>query len=58
MNPNLQVPAYAITYVTFTFGTLANLIRLYARGFVQRTWGLDDYFVIGVLVGRVRETPS
>jgi len=56
MSPDLRAPAYATTYFTFVLGTLANLVRLYARAFIQKTWGIDDCFAIGVLVGRFRES--
>ncbi|KXJ88975.1 hypothetical protein Micbo1qcDRAFT_213221 [Microdochium bolleyi] len=49
-HPNLRMPAYGVTYATYEIGLITSLIRLYSRGCIQKTWGLDDYFAVAVVL--------
>ncbi|KAF2470654.1 uncharacterized protein BDR25DRAFT_261751 [Lindgomyces ingoldianus] len=46
----LQPLAYAVAYVTFFFGTASIFLRFYCRIFILKTWGLDDWVGVAVLV--------
>ncbi|KAF1830898.1 hypothetical protein BDW02DRAFT_79083 [Decorospora gaudefroyi] len=46
----LQPLAYAVAYVTFFFGTASIFLRFYCRQYVLKTWGVDDYFAVLVLM--------
>jgi hypothetical protein len=47
----LQPLAYAVAYVTFFFGVASTVLRFYCRQYVLKTWGLDDYIAVAILVG-------
>lgn len=49
-HPDLRKPAFGVVYGSFSIGLIAILMRLYLRGFVQKTWGMDDYFAVAVVV--------
>lgn len=46
----LQPLAYAVSYVTFFFGTASIFLRIYCRLFILKTWGWDDYIALAILV--------
>ncbi|KAJ1325420.1 alpha-methylacyl-CoA racemase [Microdochium nivale] len=50
---DLRMPAYGVAYATYAIGLVASIVRLYSRGFVQKTWGLDDYFAVAVVIVNV-----
>jgi hypothetical protein len=47
INPETRGPAlYIINGLFFTLATFAIVIRLYARIFVRRWFGLDDFLIL------------
>lgn len=51
---NLHDVAFVLAYFTFIVGLLTTFLRFYARAFVVKTWGLDDYSSISVLVCTIK----
>lgn len=50
-NPVLRSKSDWIICVLFmVLATLATLMRLWARGFIQRRIDIDDYFIVGGLI--------
>jgi hypothetical protein len=46
----MQPLAYAVAYVSFFLGTSSLFLRVYCRLFILKTWGLDDYIALALLV--------
>jgi hypothetical protein len=50
---NLQPLTYAIISVAFALGTFSIFLRLYCRGILLKTFGLDDAVAVFLLVREI-----
>ncbi|KAH7065817.1 hypothetical protein BKA63DRAFT_585820 [Paraphoma chrysanthemicola] len=46
---SLQPLAYAVSYISFFFGTASFFLRFYSRIFILKLWGWDDWLAVVVL---------
>jgi hypothetical protein len=46
----------SVATLFFVLTWLAVSLRCYVRGFMMKTWGMDDYYMVAALVGAAINT--